>query len=110
MYLFRIQMKYDSNWTELVGMNSYGNEREMTLFDNEHFVQVSGKYYSGYISELMFVTNEGRSFKVGQPSGLSFNFYPTHDGSELRFLSGRQSGFALTSIGAHWGVYYNSTS
>lgn len=104
-------MQYDGNWTALVGINSYGNEKTMTLFDNEYFVQVSGKYYSGYISELMFVTNEGRSFKVGQPSGLSFNFYPTHDGSALRFLSGRQNGFALTSIGAHWAVLnYNSTN
>uniref|UniRef100_A0A8C1SW41 Jacalin-type lectin domain-containing protein n=1 Tax=Cyprinus carpio TaxID=7962 RepID=A0A8C1SW41_CYPCA len=100
----------NGNWTELVGVNAYGNEKEMTLFNNEHFVQISGKYYSGYISELMFVTNEGRSFKVGQPYGISFNFYPTHDGSELRFISGRQNGFALTSIGAHWAVYYNSTS
>ncbi len=102
-------MRYDGNWTELVGTNSYGNEKEMTLFNNERFVQISGKYSSGYISELMFVTNEGRSFKVGQPYGISFNFYPTHDGSELRFISGRQNGFALTSIGAHWAVYYNST-
>ncbi|XP_058603601.1 zymogen granule membrane protein 16-like [Onychostoma macrolepis] len=109
-YINGIQLRYNSNWTELVGINSYGNEKEMTLFDNEHFVQISGKYYSGYISELMFVTNEGRSFKVGQPYGNSFNFYPTHDGSELRFISGRQNGFSLTSIGAHWAVYYNSTS
>ncbi|KAF4103522.1 hypothetical protein G5714_016405 [Onychostoma macrolepis] len=109
-YISGIQLRYNSNWTELVGINSYGNEKEMTLFDNEHFVQISGKYYSGYISELMFVTNEGRSFKVGQPYGNSFNFYPTHDGSELRFISGRQNGFSLTSIGAHWAVYYNSTS
>lgn len=109
-YLNGIQLQYNSNWTELVGVNVYGNEKEMTLFNNEHFVQISGKYYSGYISELMFVTNEGRSFKVGQPYGISFNFYPTHDGSELRFISGRQNGFALSSIGAHWAVYYNSTS
>ncbi|XP_059423355.1 zymogen granule membrane protein 16-like [Carassius carassius] len=109
-YLNGIQLKYNSNWTELVGVNSYGNEKEMTLSKDEHFVQISGKYYSGYISELMFVTNKGRSFKVGQPYGLSFNFYPTHDGSELRFISGRQNGFSLTSIGAHWAVYNNSTS
>lgn len=82
----------------------------MTLFDNEHFVQVSGKYYSGYISEVMFVSNKGRSMKVGQASGSSFNFYPTHDGSELRFLSGRQNGFALTSLGAHWAVYPNTNT
>ncbi|XP_048009478.1 zymogen granule membrane protein 16-like [Megalobrama amblycephala] len=105
-----LQLQYNGNWTTLVGTNSYGNQREMTLFDDEYFVQVSGKYYSGYISELMFVTNKGRSFKVGQPTGLSFNFYPTHDGSELRFLSGRHNGFALTSIGAHWAVFDNNST
>ncbi|XDV39832.1 hypothetical protein PO909_009015 [Leuciscus waleckii] len=109
-YLNGLQLQYDGNWTELVGMNGYGNEKTMTLFDNEYFVQVSGKYYSGYITELMFVTNEGRSFKVGQPSGLSFNLYPTHDGSALRFLSGRHNGFAITSIGAHWAVLYNNST
>ncbi|XP_067248799.1 zymogen granule membrane protein 16-like [Chanodichthys erythropterus] len=105
-----IQLQYDGNWTALVGINSYGNLKEMTLFDNEYFVQVSGKYYSGYISELMFVSNKGRSFKVGQPIGLSFNFYPTYNASELRFLSGRQNGFALTSIGAHWAVFNSSST
>ncbi|KAA0702978.1 Zymogen granule membrane protein 16 [Triplophysa tibetana] len=104
-YINGIQLKYGNNWTELVGVNYNGNPEEMALFDNEYFVQVSGKYYSGYISEVMFVTNQGRSIKVGQASGNSFNMYPTHDGSELRFLSGRQNGNALTSIGAHWAVY-----
>lgn len=106
----RLQLQYDGNWTQLVGTNGYGNDKSMTLFDNEYFVQVSGKYYSGYITELMFVTNEGRSFKVGQPYGLSFNFYPTYEGSALRFLSGRHNGFALTSIGAHWAVLYNHST
>lgn len=108
--VFRIQLKYGNNWTEVIGVSYYGNEEEMTLFDNEYFVQVSGKYYYGYISEVMFVSNHGRSLKVGQASGLSFNLYPTHDGSELRFLSGRQNGFALTSLGAHWAVYYSNTN
>ncbi|KAG1940104.1 zymogen granule membrane protein 16-like [Pimephales promelas] len=107
-YINGLQLQYDGNWTELVGTNGYGNERTMTLFDHEYIVQVSGKYYGGYITELMFVTNEGRSFKVGQSAGLSFNLYPTHDGSALRFLSGRQDGFALTSIGAHWAVLNTS--
>ncbi|KAL0172745.1 hypothetical protein M9458_033056, partial [Cirrhinus mrigala] len=84
----------------------YGNPLEMTLRDNESIVQVSGKHYSGYIYEIMVVTSQGRSLKVGQPYGISFNFYPTHDGSELRFLSGRQNGNGITSIGAHWAVYY----
>ncbi|KAK9960535.1 hypothetical protein ABG768_008384 [Culter alburnus] len=109
-YINGLQLQYDGNWTTLVGTSSYGNQREMTLFDDEYFVQVSGKYYSGYISELMFVNNKGRSFKVGQPTGLSFNFYPAYNGSELRFLSGRQNGFALTSIGAHWAVFNNSSA
>ncbi len=62
------------------------------------------------VFELMFVSNQGRSLKVGQPSGNSFNFYPTHDGSELRFLSGRQNGNGITSIGAHWAVYHTSAN
>ncbi|XP_051573908.1 zymogen granule membrane protein 16-like [Myxocyprinus asiaticus] len=112
-YINGIQLSYDGNWTELVGVSYYGNDEEMLLFKNEYIVQVSGKYYNGYVNELMFVSNLGRSMKVGQPSGFSFNFYPTHDGSELRFISGRQNGWAITSIGAHWAVYYpksNTTS
>ncbi|KAL0172748.1 hypothetical protein M9458_033059, partial [Cirrhinus mrigala] len=55
-----------------------GNPLEITLRGNESIIQVSGKYYSGYIYEIMFVT-------IGQPYGISFNFYPTQDGSELDF-------------------------
>uniref|UniRef100_A0A671SAG1 Jacalin-type lectin domain-containing protein n=1 Tax=Sinocyclocheilus anshuiensis TaxID=1608454 RepID=A0A671SAG1_9TELE len=100
-----IQLRYDGTWTTPV-CTSNGNPLEMSLRDNESIIQVSGKYYSGYIYEIMFVTSRGRSLKVGQPSGNSFNIYPTHDGSELRFLSGRQNGYGITSIGAHWAVYY----
>lgn len=103
-YLFRIQLRYDGNWTTPV-CTSYGNPLEMTLRDNESFIQVSGKYYYGYIYEIMFVTSRGRSLKVGLSYGNSFNFYPTNDGSQLRFLSGRQNGNGITSIGAHWAVY-----
>lgn len=108
-FLFRFQLSYDSNWTTLV-CASYGTPMEMSLHDDESIAQVSGKYDSGYIFELMFVTDQGRSLKVGQPSGNSFNFYPTHDGSELRFLSGRQNGNGITSIGAHWAVYHTSAN
>ncbi|XP_057196131.1 zymogen granule membrane protein 16-like [Triplophysa rosa] len=111
-YISGFQLRYNSNWTDMVGVN-YGNLMEMTLLDNEFIVQVSGKHdygYYGYIFQLIFVTNHGRMFKVGQPSGTSFNFYPTHDGSELRFLSGRQNGQGITSIGAHWAVYYPSAT
>ncbi|XP_052003249.1 zymogen granule membrane protein 16-like [Xyrauchen texanus] len=112
-YINGIQLRYDGDWTALVGVSYYGNVKEMLLFKDENFVQVSGKYYNGYVNELMFVSNLGRFIKVGQPSGNSFNLYPTHNESELRFISGRQNGFAITSIGAHWAVYYpvsNTTS
>ncbi|XP_050987406.1 zymogen granule membrane protein 16-like isoform X3 [Labeo rohita] len=106
-YIRGIQLRYDGNWTTPV-CTSYGNPLEMTLHDSESIIQVSGKYYSGYIYEIMFVTSQGRSLKVGQPYGTSFNFYPTQERSELRFLSGRQNGNGITSIGAHWASYYPS--
>ncbi|XP_051574268.1 zymogen granule membrane protein 16-like [Myxocyprinus asiaticus] len=105
-FISGIQLRYDSNWTEIVGSN-YGTPMEMELFDKESISQVSGKYYNGYIYELMFVTNQGCSFNVGLPAGSSFNFYPTHRESELRFLSGRQNGGGITSIGAHWAMVHN---
>ncbi|RXN05972.1 zymogen granule membrane 16-like protein [Labeo rohita] len=100
-YISGFQLKYESNWTAAVGVNS-GSLLEMILYDKEAIIQISGKYYSGYIYELVFMTNQGRFFKAGQSSGVSFNFYPTQKGNELRFLSGRQNGNGITSIGAHW--------
>ncbi|KAI7806193.1 zymogen granule membrane protein 16-like [Triplophysa rosa] len=108
-YIGGIQLRYDGNWTDLVCVNS-GTPMEMLLVEDEFIVQVSGKHDSGYIFELMFVTNHGRSFKVGQPSGTSFHLFPTHDGSELRFLSGRHNGWGITSIAAHWAVYSSDNS
>nr|XP_055067689.1 zymogen granule membrane protein 16-like [Misgurnus anguillicaudatus] len=104
-----IQLQYNGNWTDMICVN-YGSLMEMTLSDNEYIMEVSGKYYSGYVFEIMFVTSRGRSFKVGQPSGTSFNFFPTHDGSELRFISGRHDGYGITTIGAHWAVYNTDSS
>uniref|UniRef100_A0A673HC60 Jacalin-type lectin domain-containing protein n=1 Tax=Sinocyclocheilus rhinocerous TaxID=307959 RepID=A0A673HC60_9TELE len=75
-----IQLSYDGNWTTLVCAN-YGTP------------MVSGKY------------DYGQSFKVGQPSGNSFNFYPTHDGSELHFLS--EFWGALWRSG-HWRALWRS--
>ncbi|XP_065126221.1 zymogen granule membrane protein 16-like [Paramisgurnus dabryanus] len=64
-YITGIQMKYDSNWTDLIG-SGYGNQQELEIYDKEFISQISGKYYGGYIYELMFVINTGRSFKVGR--------------------------------------------
>ncbi|XP_056619083.1 zymogen granule membrane protein 16-like [Triplophysa dalaica] len=101
-YITGIQLRYESNWTAVFG-SQYGNPQEMQLYDKEIIIQVSGKH-SGYIYELVFVTNLGRSFKVGVSIGSSFNFFPNMKGSQLRFLSGRHDGWAMTSVGAHWAV------
>ena len=34
---------------------------------------------------------------------VSFNFYAKHPEAELKLLSGRHNGYALTSLAAHWG-------
>ncbi|XP_051573907.1 zymogen granule membrane protein 16-like [Myxocyprinus asiaticus] len=107
-YITGLQLRYDSNWTTMVGQNNNGHPIEMELYDRESIVQISGKH-NGYVYELVFGTNLGRFFKVGQPSGTSFNFYPTHRGSEVRFLSGRQDGNGITSIGAHWAIHKYDT-
>ncbi|KAJ8409860.1 hypothetical protein AAFF_G00219190 [Aldrovandia affinis] len=78
--------------------------QEITLFEDEAIVQISGKYQH-YIQSLVFITNRGRFLMAGQPYGASFNFYPAHSESELRLLSG-QVHYAITSIGAHWGIVY----
>ncbi|XP_016339562.1 zymogen granule membrane protein 16-like [Sinocyclocheilus anshuiensis] len=67
-YISGFQLRYESNWTAEVGVNS-GNPMEMILYDKEAIIQISGKYYSGYIYELVFVTNQGRLFKFTLSGG-----------------------------------------
>ncbi|XP_030644407.1 zymogen granule membrane protein 16-like [Chanos chanos] len=103
-YITGFQLKYDYYWHPIVGRN-VSNMVEMTLFEGETFVQVSGKYNpSNYISQLLFVTNRGRSLVAGQPTGFSFNHYPAHSVEELRLLSGRADNNGITALGAHWGT------
>ncbi|XP_053183595.1 zymogen granule membrane protein 16-like [Scomber japonicus] len=112
-YITGIQLRYDYVWSQRLG-RSYGTAKEMVLFDDEVIVQVSGKYHSNYIYQVMFVTSRGRFLTAGQPYQRSFNFYPTHPEAELRLLSGRYNGNGITSLGAHWGVIFmkqgNSTN
>lgn len=112
-YIAGIQLRYDYIWSDRIG-HSVGTANEMVLFDDEVFVQISGKYHSNFIYQLIFVTSRGRSLVVGQPTQTSFNFYPIHPDAELRLLSGRFNNNGITSLGAHWGVVFmeqgNSTS
>ncbi|XP_036411169.1 zymogen granule membrane protein 16-like [Megalops cyprinoides] len=103
-YITGFQLRYEYAWSPRYG-REVGTPLEMSLFEGEAIVQVSGKYNpSNYIYQLVFVTSRGRSFIVGQPVGTSFNFYPVHSESELRFLSGRFNGNGITSMGAHWAM------
>ncbi|XP_051262458.1 zymogen granule membrane protein 16-like [Dicentrarchus labrax] len=104
-YITGIQLRYDYIWSARVG-RTYGTVNELKLFDEEVIVQISGKFHSNYIYQLIFVTSRGRTLIVGQPAQSSFNFYPAHPDAELRLLSGRYNGNGITSLGAHWGVVF----
>ncbi|XP_060937842.1 zymogen granule membrane protein 16-like [Limanda limanda] len=108
-YITGIQLRHQYIWSKVFG-RAYGPVLEMSLFDGEGIVQVSGKYHSNYIYQLIFITSRGRSLTAGQPALKSFNFYPTHPESELRMLSGHHNGHGITSLGAHWATGLNSTS
>ncbi|KAG5264966.1 hypothetical protein AALO_G00259950 [Alosa alosa] len=104
-YIIGLRVRYGFAWLQLAG-NTGGIEQEFELFDGEFIVQVSGKF-STYIQSLLIVTNRGRSIIAGQPSGTTFNMYPTHPMAELRFLSGRYNGAGITSIATHWAILPN---
>ncbi|KAM4633818.1 zymogen granule membrane protein 16-like [Polymixia lowei] len=111
-YITGFQFQYDYIWSAVVG-RKYGKHQEMELYDGEAIIQLSGKFHiRNYIRQVYFVTSRGRFLMSGQPQGASFNFHPTHPGSELIVVSGRRNNNGITSIGAHWGIVdtANSTS
>ncbi|XP_069058087.1 zymogen granule membrane protein 16-like [Pleurodeles waltl] len=99
-YILGIQIRFGSIWSSLYGSTS-SSYLEVLLRHGEHITQVSGKY-SSYVNELIFLTNQGRMFRFGQPSGSCFNLFPLHSNTVLRYISGRYSGSLITSIGFHW--------
>ncbi|KAK5854853.1 hypothetical protein PBY51_005008 [Eleginops maclovinus] len=98
-YIRGFQFRYGFIWSPVVGFTS-GQQQEMELSDDEAVIQISGKY-SHYVQSVVFVTSKGRHLEAGQPSGTSFNMYPSHKDAELVLLSGTYHG-AITSIAAHW--------
>ncbi|XP_023116696.1 zymogen granule membrane protein 16-like [Amphiprion ocellaris] len=102
-YITGIQLKNSSHWSPLVG-RKFGTALEMNLFDGETISQISGKYHSNYIYQVIFGTSRGRFLFAGQPIQRSFNFYPQHPKAELKMLSGRYNGNGITSLAAHWGA------
>ncbi|XP_028327086.1 zymogen granule membrane protein 16-like [Gouania willdenowi] len=100
-YITGFQLRYENIWCAIVG-KKVGSTQEMELHDGETIVQLSGKYHTNYIYQLIFVTSTGRMLMAGQPTQRSFNMYPKHPKAELIMLSGRFNGFGITELGAHW--------
>ncbi|KAK5892705.1 hypothetical protein CesoFtcFv8_013059 [Champsocephalus esox] len=101
-YITGLQLRYGFGWGQMFG-RELNSVQELILNEGESFIQVSGKYQT-YIYQLIFVTSSGRSLIVGQPTTLSFNFYPSHPGQKLVILSGTYNTAGLLSIAAHWAV------
>ncbi|XP_068180345.1 zymogen granule membrane protein 16-like [Antennarius striatus] len=102
-YITGFQLSFNHIWDEVIGYKTHF-ETEMKLFENEVITQVSGKYQSTIIYQLIFVTSRGRFLIVGQPNKISFNMYPEFSDGELVKLSGHQQYNRITAIAAHWGT------
>ncbi|XP_034066359.1 zymogen granule membrane protein 16-like [Gymnodraco acuticeps] len=99
-YIRGFQFRYGFTWSSVSGTTS-GQLQERELSGGEAIIQISGMY-SHYVQSVVFVTSKGRHFEAGQPSGTSFNMYPSHKGAELVLISGTTHG-GITSIAAIWG-------
>ncbi|XP_038613459.1 zymogen granule membrane protein 16-like [Tachyglossus aculeatus] len=96
-----IQLQYGgSTWSRYYGPGT-DVIHEFLLLPGENITQVSGKYQS-YIQQLIFITNKGHQFHVGQPAGTSFNALPHRPTATLRYISGQYNSVGLTNVGFHW--------
>ncbi|KAM3614566.1 uncharacterized protein V6R79_016207 [Siganus canaliculatus] len=108
-YITGIQLSFNNIWSQRIG-RSYGHTHQLDLFEKEKIIQVSGKYHSNYIYQLIFQTSFGRSLIVGQPYQRSFNMYASQPHSELIMLSGRYTSSGITALAAHWGSVHQKNS
>ncbi|XP_043943143.1 zymogen granule membrane protein 16-like [Protopterus annectens] len=105
-YVVGIQVRYGNVWSNYEG-NQGGTLHEINLYPGEYINQVSGKQNS-YIAQLIFVTNLGRMFHFGQPSGTCFNSFPIYRNTILRYISGRHNGGVITAIAFHYDMLRDS--
>ncbi|XP_034058613.1 zymogen granule membrane protein 16-like [Gymnodraco acuticeps] len=87
-YITGLQLRYGFSWGQMVG-RELNSVQELILNEGESFIQVSGKYRSNYIYQLIFVTSSGRSLIVGQPNTVNTFLYNLclfqlhHDGRSI---------------------------
>ncbi|XP_028917859.1 zymogen granule membrane protein 16-like [Ornithorhynchus anatinus] len=95
-----IQFQFEHSWSSYYGYE--GDVIHEVLLDPEEVItQVSGKHHY-FICQLIFGTNLGRQFYVGQPLGTSFNAQPLSAEGHLLYVSGHHDSMGLTGLCFHW--------
>ncbi|CAE6396555.1 unnamed protein product [Rhizoctonia solani] len=88
--------------TPIRGTDS-GARDAWTLAEDEYITKVNGKYGSGVIYQLEFLTNKGNTKRFGQEAGTSFTFTPPNKDMVLYYFLGSTAGY-LKSVTFVWGV------
>ncbi|XP_060639040.2 zymogen granule membrane protein 16-like [Anolis sagrei] len=107
-YIVGLQFRYCRQWSDFVG-GTDGETEEIFLYDDEAIIQITGRYNS-YLQNLVFITNQGRSFVFGAYNGYSyhgyygftFNAVPLYRHAVLRYISGRAASY-IDALSFHWG-------
>nr|XP_003228266.3 PREDICTED: zymogen granule membrane protein 16 [Anolis carolinensis] len=107
-YIVGLQFRYCRQWSDYVG-GTDGEMEEIFLYDDEDIIQITGRYDS-YIQNLVFITNQRRSFVFGAYNGYSyygyrgftFNAVPLYRSAVLRYISGRSASY-IDALSFHWG-------
>ncbi|XP_038615981.1 zymogen granule membrane protein 16-like [Tachyglossus aculeatus] len=95
-----IQFQFEHSWTSYYGYE--GDVIHEVLLDPEEVItQVSGKHHC-FIYQVIFGTNLGRQFYIGQSLGTSFNAHPLSTEGHLLYVSGHHNSMGLTGLCFHW--------